>query len=154
MLRDETEGEEINFSCFYSNQLLLSLFVSTGSPNIFLVLFTLSTSLRFSFPLAFYTLLPRLTDRVGKQRPRLSLMVAAPSPALCAHLHVPGRDSGRESSVLGSWAPCLSASGSHSPGLGPEDPERNHHRFLAVFFGGWVGIVDIQCYLSFRCTAK
>ena len=25
VLRDETKGEEINFSCFYSNQLLLSL---------------------------------------------------------------------------------------------------------------------------------
>lgn len=57
-------------------------------------------------------------------------------PALCAHLHVPGRETlGRES----SWGPGHRASqllGSHSPGLGPEDPERNHHRFLAVFFGG------------------
>lgn len=50
VLRDETEEEEIKiFSCFYSNQPLLSLSL-IGSPVIFLLLFTLFTSFRFSFP--------------------------------------------------------------------------------------------------------
>lgn len=51
VLRDETEEEEIKiFSCFYSNQLLLSLSVLIGSPVIFLLLFTVFTCFRFSFP--------------------------------------------------------------------------------------------------------
>lgn len=52
-------------------------------------------------------------------------MTASPSPACVCILHAPGADPDQEHSVLVSQVLRLSASGSDSSGLGPEDAVRS-----------------------------